>query len=80
MYILSFSAWVLYISIVGVSLRGVSVIKSSRIITKVTPAGAKFFWAPANKSPNLLTSKGSLKTQEEISATKGMFPVSGRYS
>ena len=76
------SAWVLYASIVGVPGRQFSGsgIRSSRIMTRVTPAGARFFCAPAKSRPNFETSRGSLRTHDEMSATRGMSPVSGMYS
>ena len=53
-------------------------IRSSRIITTVTPAGPTFFCAPAKRRPNLLTSISSESIIDEISVTRGTFPVSGR--
>ena len=55
-------------------------IRSSRTITRVTPAGARFFCAPANMSPNFETSISSERIHEDMSATSGMSPVSGMYS
>ena len=73
---LSLSACVLYMNIVGVFSCG-SPMRSSRMMTMVRPAGATFFCAPAYKTPNLETSIGRLKMQEEMSATSGTLPVSG---
>ena len=55
-----------------------SPMRSSRIMTTVTPAGPMFFCAPAKSRPNFETSIGSERMQEEISATRGTEPVSGR--
>ena len=52
-------------------------IRSSRTIAIVRPAGAIFFWAPAKSAPNLVTSIGSERIQDEISAISGISPVSG---
>ena len=51
--------------------------RSLRTITTVRPAGAIFFCALAYIRPNFDTSTGSERIDEDISATSGMFPVSG---
>ena len=63
----SFSAWVLYLSMVG-TCAGTRSSRSSRMMTTVTPAGPMFFWAPAKISPKRLTSTGRLRMSELMSA------------
>ena len=52
--------------------------RSSRMMTSVTPEGPRFFCAPEYISPKRLTSTGPLNTSEEVSATSGTSPTSGR--
>lgn len=53
--------------------------RSFLMMTKVTPEGPMFFWAPAKMMPNLLMSRGRARMSEDMSATKGTFPVSGKW-
>ena len=53
--------------------------RSSRMMTMVRPAGARFFWAPAKITPYLLTSMGRERMSEDMSQARGTLPVSGTY-
>ena len=45
----------------------------------VSPAGARFFWAPPKMTPYLDTSTGRDRKSEDMSHTMGTSPVSGTY-
>ena len=72
------SACVEYLSIVGTVSGRSSLIRSSLIITIVSPEGHIFFCAPEYIMPNLLTSITSDIMQDDISEIRGSPFVSGR--
>ncbi len=48
------------------------------MITRVTPDGPRFFWAPAYTTPKFAMSIGRLKMSDDASLTSGASPAAGR--